>query len=123
MIGESDDDGSDRIPNAAGFYSAIYFHLGYDPQGEPYLFTDDWVDEEDAELLWWMNQGWIETMMLRQSLFYDIGRYMMRSPAGRYYPCERVVMGSYIDRLEVAFQGTSSHNPGNCEFNTYPNVL
>ena len=96
VIGEAEgDDGlANRIPNAAAIYGAQY----YDP-GE--FSAPKNFDEKDRSFIWAMNFAVIRLWAQSNATFYDIGRYQPRVTRGLFYPCERVVLEGYSNRLEV----------------------
>ena len=104
-----------RIPAAAATYGALYFNLGVDEQGNDVEFTSENWSESTASSLWRMNSGWIRSMMLIQSQFYDIGLYGGRSTRGKFYVCEREELGEYPYREERSFRGTSGFATAPCE--------
>jgi hypothetical protein len=96
-----------RVPNAAQAKGAIYFNPG--------VFTvNEWTHDTDVAL-WYMNWGWLTSMMLKQALFYDIGLYGPRVTRGKFYPCERRTLEGYASREEFPFEGTSGYAYGRCE--------
>ena len=102
-----------RIPNAALTYSAIYYNPGRFTSGEPTGRT--------AMFMWYMNYGWVNFMIDRQALFYDIGLYGPRQIRGEFYPCERNVLESYPLRQEVPGEGTAGYSYGSCNLWNIPN--
>lgn len=109
VIGEGDGGGEyKRIPAAALEFGAMYFDPGtFQTEGE-------WSHETDVAL-WWMNHGWIWTMELKQSLFYDIGLYGGRIDRGKFYPCEREMLEGYPYREERYFMETAGFDYGSCD--------
>lgn len=106
--GEGPERPYERIPNAARDFSAIFFDLGVDDQGNPIRFTSEQWTTRTNELLWSMNSGWLWTMELRQALFIDIGRFNGRDSRGEFYECEREQLAVYPHRQEEFYQNTTA---------------
>lgn len=71
--------------------------------------------------MWYMNYGWVNFMIDRQALFYDIGLYGPRQIRGQFYPCERNVLEGYPLRQEVPGEGTAGYSYGSCNLWNIPN--
>ena len=116
VIGEGQGNGIfTRVREAAKTYDAIYFSLGVDENGSEMPFSSGDSSPEAKTAFWYMNLGWLNAFIMRDSLFLDIGLYTPRLNRGEFYPCERQVLTGYPLRQEVNFDGNMDYSHGSCE--------